>query len=153
MDPRTVRIRALNDELRQNLAGGVAVMTPGVAALGQEAVDRIVKTIAVFDDFCHANDPYEEHDFGSFEAEGHTIFFKIDYFDRNEIPVPRSDRPGRHRSRDHGHAGRRILTGPGSAPRARSTHRGVRYRSKSRRRRPRSSAAGIDPSRTRGQKR
>jgi hypothetical protein len=62
MDPRTVRIRALNDEVRQNLAGGVAVMTPGIAALGQEAVDRIVKTIAVFDDFCHANDPYEEHD-------------------------------------------------------------------------------------------
>jgi Protein of unknown function (DUF3768) len=83
MDPRTVRIRALNDELRQNLAGGVAVMTPGVSALGREAVDRIVKTVAVFDDFCHANDPYEEHDFGSFKAEGHTIFFKIDYFDRN----------------------------------------------------------------------
>ena len=58
-------------------------MTPGVAALGREAADRIVKTIAVFDDFCHANDPHEEHDFGSFEAEGHTIFFKIDYFDRN----------------------------------------------------------------------
>jgi hypothetical protein len=57
MDPRTVRIRALNDELRQNLAGGVAVMTLGVSALGQEAVDRIVKTVAVFDDFCHANDP------------------------------------------------------------------------------------------------
>ena len=34
------------------------------------------------DDFCHANDPYEEHDFGSFEAEGEKIFFKIDYFDR-----------------------------------------------------------------------
>jgi hypothetical protein len=83
MDPRTQRIRALNDELRQNLSGGVAVMTPGVAALGKEAVDRIVKTVAVFDDFCHANDPHEEHDFGSFEAEGHTIFFKIDYFDRN----------------------------------------------------------------------
>ena len=83
MDPRTVRIRALNDELRQNLAGGVAVMTPGVAALGQEAVERIVKTIAVFDDFCHANDPYEEHDFGSFEADGHMIYFKIDYFDQS----------------------------------------------------------------------
>jgi hypothetical protein len=83
MDPRTVRIRALNDELRQNLAGGVAVMTPGIAELGQEAVDRIVKTIAVFDDFCHANDPHQEHDFGSFEADGHTIFFKIDYFDQN----------------------------------------------------------------------
>jgi Protein of unknown function (DUF3768) len=83
MDPRTQRIRALNDELRQNLAAGVAVMTPGVAALGQEAVERIVKTVAVFDDFCHANDPHEEHDFGSFEADGHTIFFKIEYYDRD----------------------------------------------------------------------
>jgi hypothetical protein len=36
MDPRTVRIRALNDELRQNLAGGVAVMTPGVTAHGRK---------------------------------------------------------------------------------------------------------------------
>ena len=57
-------------------------MTPGVAALGAEAVKRIVKTIAVFDDFCHANDPYEEHDFGAFEVDGHTIMFKIDYLDR-----------------------------------------------------------------------
>ena len=39
----------------------MAVITPGVAALGPAAVERIVKTIAVFDDFCHANDPYEEH--------------------------------------------------------------------------------------------
>jgi hypothetical protein len=44
-------------------------MTPGIAALGPEAVERIVKTIAVFDDFCHANDPHEEHDFGAFEAD------------------------------------------------------------------------------------
>ena len=48
----------------------MAVITPGVAALGPEAVERIVKTIAVFDDFCRANDPYEEHDFWSFEADG-----------------------------------------------------------------------------------
>jgi Protein of unknown function (DUF3768) len=65
MDSKTARIRALNDELRQNFAGGAAVMTPGIAALGAEAVTRIVKTIAVFDDFCHANDPHEEHDFGA----------------------------------------------------------------------------------------
>ena len=83
MDTKTIRIRALNDELRQNFDSGVAVMTPGIAALGQEAVERIVKTIAVFDDFCHANDPHEEHDFGSFEADGHKIFFKIDYFDQS----------------------------------------------------------------------
>jgi uncharacterized protein DUF3768 len=81
MNMKTARIRALNDQLRQNFADGIAVMTPGVAALGPEAVERIVKTIAVFDDFCHANDPHEEHDFGSFEADGTIIFFKIDYFD------------------------------------------------------------------------
>ena len=46
MDTKTARIRALNDQLRQNFAEGIAVMTPGVAALGAEAVERIVKTIA-----------------------------------------------------------------------------------------------------------
>jgi hypothetical protein len=82
MDTKTARIRALNDQLRQHLTGGMAVITPGVAVLGPAAVERIVKTIAVFDDFCHANDPYEEHDFGAFEVDGHTVMFKIDYFDR-----------------------------------------------------------------------
>ena len=37
MDIRTDRIRALNDDLRQSLLGGLAVMTPGVASLGQLA--------------------------------------------------------------------------------------------------------------------
>ena len=82
MDTKTARIRALNDELRQDFAGGIAVMTPGIAALGAEAVARIVKTIAVYDDFCHANDPHEEHDFGAFDADGHRVFFKIDYYDK-----------------------------------------------------------------------
>jgi hypothetical protein len=83
MDTKTARIRALNDQLRQHLTGGMAVITPGVAALGPEAVERIVKTIAVFDDFCHANDPYEEHDFGAFDVDGHAIMFKIDYLDQS----------------------------------------------------------------------
>ncbi len=78
---QTDRIRILNDELPKNFGQGHAVMTIGIAALGAEAVARIVKTIEVYDDFCHANDPYEEHDFGSFETDGRTIFFKIDYFD------------------------------------------------------------------------
>jgi hypothetical protein len=68
--------------LRQNFQQGTAVMTPGVAALGAEAVARIVKTIAIYDDFYRANDPFEEHDFGAFEADGHTIFFKINYYDK-----------------------------------------------------------------------
>jgi hypothetical protein len=82
MTTTTETIRALNDKLRHDFSEGRAVMTTGVAALGAEAVARIVKTIAVYDDFCHANDPHQEHDFGSFEADGHTIFFKIDYYDK-----------------------------------------------------------------------
>jgi Protein of unknown function (DUF3768) len=81
-DLRTQRIRALDDHLRKNPTADVAIMTPGIAALGQEAVDRIIKTITVFDDFCHANDPGEDHDTGSFEAEGCTISFKIDHYER-----------------------------------------------------------------------
>jgi len=83
MTTKTEQIRALNDQLRQNFSEGTAVMTCGVAALGAEAVALIVKTISVYDDFCHANDPHEEHDFGSFEADGQTIFFKIDYYDKS----------------------------------------------------------------------
>ena len=82
MNLTTERIRALNDELRRNLPNGHAVITAGVAALGAEAVARIVKTVSVYDDFCHANDPYEEHDFGALEVDGQVIFFKIDYFDK-----------------------------------------------------------------------
>ena len=47
------RICALNDELRRNLLKGHAVITLGVAALGADAVACIIKTIAVYDDFCH----------------------------------------------------------------------------------------------------
>jgi len=79
---KTEQIRALNDKLRKNLTVGTAFITAGVAALGPEAVARIVKTIAVYDDFCHANDPYEEHDLGSFDVDGQTLFFKIDYYDK-----------------------------------------------------------------------
>ena len=83
MEAKTDKIRELNDQLRQNFAGGAAVMTPGIAALGAEAVARIVKTVAVFDDFCHANDPHEEHDLGAFDADGQRVFFKIDYYDES----------------------------------------------------------------------
>jgi hypothetical protein len=72
---RSNKFRDHHDELRQNLTHGHTFMTLGVAALGPEVVVRIVKTIQVYDNFCHANDPHEEHDFGSFEVDGQTIFF------------------------------------------------------------------------------
>jgi Protein of unknown function (DUF3768) len=81
-DLRSQCIQTIDDHLRKNPTADVAIMTPGIAALGQEATDRIIKTITVFDDFCHAHDPGDEHDTGSFEAEGHTILYKIDHYER-----------------------------------------------------------------------
>ncbi len=83
MPTETERIRSLNDAFRKSFTGGKAVITPGIAALGPEAVTRIIQTVAVFDDFCHANDPHQEHDFGCFDADGQRVFFKIDYYDKN----------------------------------------------------------------------
>ena len=40
---------------------------------------------AVYDDLCHENDPYEEHDFGALEVDGHTIFFKIDLYEEPDV--------------------------------------------------------------------
>lgn len=78
------RIRLLNDQLRQNLTGGRAVITPGIAALGPEAVARLIRTIAIFDDFSHANDPQQEHDFGCFKFDDEVeVIFKIDYYDKS----------------------------------------------------------------------
>lgn len=73
-------VRALNDELRTKLRGGAAVMTPGVAALGAEAVNRAIQAISVFNNFCEDNDPHQEHDFGAIDIEGQKVFFKIDYY-------------------------------------------------------------------------
>jgi stage V sporulation protein SpoVS len=77
-------VRALNDKLRVERIGGIAVMTPGVAALGVEAVNLAVQAIAIFDDFCEDNDPHQEHDFGVIDIEGEKIFFKIDYYDKSK---------------------------------------------------------------------
>lgn len=73
-------IRALNDQLRTRLTGGAAVMTPGVAALGAEAVNRAIQAISIFNDFYEDNDPNQEHDFGAIDIEGQKVFFKIDYY-------------------------------------------------------------------------
>lgn len=78
-------IQKLNDKFRRKVILGRqdAFVTSGVAALGWEAVQRIVKTVETFDDFYHCNDPHAEHDFGSFDAEGQMIFFKIDYYNKS----------------------------------------------------------------------
>jgi hypothetical protein len=82
MSQDTDQIRTLNDIFRKNLCHGRAFMTPGIAALGADAVKRLITTIAI-DDFCVANDPHEEHDFGTFRFDDEVdVIFKIDYYDK-----------------------------------------------------------------------
>lgn len=81
MTDAAAKIRALNDKFRQSLTGGNAVITPGIAALGPDALERIVTIVMTYNDFSQDNDPYGEHDFGAFDVEGTRVFFKIDYLD------------------------------------------------------------------------
>ena len=78
---RVKRIRELNDALRKTGAGGMIVLTRGIAGLPPSERNEIHNAIAAFDDFNEGDDPYGEHDFGAVEVQGQTVFFKVDYFD------------------------------------------------------------------------
>ena len=80
------RIRELNDAFRKSpwpgaKALGRLLVTAGVDAHGPEFVLKVLNAVAGFDKFSGDNDPYGEHDFGAFDQDGQTYFFKIDYFD------------------------------------------------------------------------
>jgi len=77
--PDTEAIRNLNDQFRTSLIGGCIVATPGIVS--RDDVSIIIGKVRKFDEFSPDNDPYGEHDFGSFEHDGETIFWKIDYYD------------------------------------------------------------------------
>jgi Protein of unknown function (DUF3768) len=58
-------------------------VTAGVAALPMQDQVQIMQRVQSFSAFTPDNDPWGEHDFGSFEYDGKTIFWKIDYYDRD----------------------------------------------------------------------
>jgi Protein of unknown function (DUF3768) len=80
---KTITIRALNDALRAIAAGnGRIYVTAGIAALAMRDQVEIMQRVQSFSAFTPDNDPYGQHDFGSFEYGGKKIFWKIDYYDR-----------------------------------------------------------------------
>ncbi len=84
-DPRTDRIRILNDTFRTSLTGGSVMLTRAVAALGTEIQREILAALRHYAEFDADNDPYGEHDFGMITAQGHEILFKIDYYDQDLV--------------------------------------------------------------------
>jgi hypothetical protein len=77
----TEAIRTLNDALRTTFEGGRVLVTQGVRALPLEVNAAALSAVQAFDAFTPENDPYGEHDFGSFELQGARIMWKIDYYD------------------------------------------------------------------------
>jgi hypothetical protein len=106
---KSLEIRALNDEFRTELVSPVSalwhkrlVCTSGVAAYGDDFIERALRAVREFSTFNEYNDPYGEHDFGSFVLDDVSLIWKIDYYD------PLWD----ERSRDPANADvtRRVLT-------------------------------------------
>ena len=81
---RSARIAQLNDALRREprLSHDQCVFTSGVAAEGPRFILAAMRAVETFNAFNAENDPYGEHDFGSFELDGYTVFWKIDYFEK-----------------------------------------------------------------------
>jgi hypothetical protein len=77
------RIAQLNDALRNNLVGVQVVVTPGIMALPELDQRAVLEAVRIFNMFTKDNDPYGEHDFGSFTYQGMLINWKIDYYDLN----------------------------------------------------------------------
>jgi len=83
-DPGALRIRELNDAFRADgfthPGLGQVFLTRGLTALGDSFVQRAIQAVRAFESFTPENDPWGEHDFGSFDLDGETIFWKIDYY-------------------------------------------------------------------------
>ena len=76
------QVRLLNDEFRCfGIGRGSVMLTAGIHETGPMFVKEVVSAMQAFDAFTRDNDPYDEHDFGSFYIGGERLFFKIDYYD------------------------------------------------------------------------
>jgi hypothetical protein len=80
---RVEAIAKLNDELRIKGRGGRVVVTQGVHSLAAFDPGALIRAIAAYDQFDADNDPYGEHDFGTFQMFDARLMWKIDYYDLN----------------------------------------------------------------------
>lgn len=90
---RTQRIAELNDQFRRHGIGGRVMMTAGVAARNDAARESVVEAMRWFDSFDADNDPHGEHDCASFDVDGTSYMFKIDYYDSASDYTMGSDDP------------------------------------------------------------
>jgi len=89
---RAKKIAELNDKFRQSICSpnrdelsAEVVITNGLYDLlaTTPGTFEFFSSIGRYDSFKENNDPHSEHDFGSLEWHGETVFWKIDYYDRD----------------------------------------------------------------------
>ena len=82
---KTETIRNQNDRLRggDSSIPGRILITRGlqslIATCGSQ-IEHLVSVVASFATFDEDNDPHGEHDFGQFDFEGQSCYWKIDYY-------------------------------------------------------------------------
>lgn len=59
------------------------MVTRGVSGLHSFNPRELAAALAAYNRFESGNDPYGEHDLGTFEVFGAKLMWKIDYYDRN----------------------------------------------------------------------
>lgn len=82
---KTEDIARLNDEFRNDFSKGMLMLSQGIHLNTVEDIDKIISLVRNYKTFKRNNDPYGEHDFGSFEYKKKKIFWKIDYYDNDLI--------------------------------------------------------------------
>ena len=76
------KIAKLNDAARRNVLNYMT--SAGVISLPPEVVGDIYTRVYNYKNFVeNENDPYGEHDFGSFVSHGNKVFWKIDYYTKD----------------------------------------------------------------------
>ena len=96
MSETSQRIASLNDALRHDPGTGEhgrIMITRGVSALGVAFTLLALAMLKAFDDFSTDNDPWGEHDFGVMEVDGHTLFWKIDCFEKGSDYMAGAETP------------------------------------------------------------
>ena len=76
------KIATLNDQFRTTFTGGRVVMTAAFYHLPEVTKAKALDAVRTFSAFTRDNDPYHEHDLGTFDIDGERFMFKIDYHDK-----------------------------------------------------------------------
>ena len=77
MDSKEIAI--MNDFCRKTFSGCRVLLTAGIA--NHPDRESVINKVQEYYEFDSGNDPYGEHDFGSFHINGTHYYFKFDYYD------------------------------------------------------------------------